>query len=140
MKCSLSMHACAEIRHSTDIVVYGFKTEPLWGEGAGREHWWLDSPAVAIWCRNTTLMAVYSHGGNGRARATGRPYPAGYYQAPPSLYRLEECSDVVLTNLVGQLQFPPFDWNFIAESLSSVGNTTWLLTPHCDRPVLFERT
>ena len=126
-----SSEANMEVRDAFNVDIYSFKSEGEWSDliAHGGRH----SPCVCVWVRNSSRVHVYSHGGNARPPKTGSDYPAGFAQFPPSLYRVTNGStDVILTNLVDQFQFPPeSEWNMVFDDESG-------LTPQCDRPALWK--
>ena len=126
-----SSEANMEVRDAFNVDIYSFKSEGEWSDliAHGGRH----SPCVCVWVRNSSHVHVYSHGGNARPPKTGSDYPAGFAQYPPSLYRITNGStDVILTNLVDQFQFPPeSEWNMVFDDESG-------LTPQCDRSALWK--
>ena len=126
--------ANAEFRNTSHVSIYSFKTEGAWRDmifnGAHA------NPAVGLWVRNSSHFLVSSFGGNMRAMATGKPYPAGFTRRPSSIYRFEASRPLVVANLVDQFQFAPDDdWNFLYERFAGEE----VLTQHCERPVLYKR-
>ena len=136
-----SSEANMEIANSHNVVIYSFKSEGEWRDLIynGGTH----SPCVSVWINNSTNVRIFSHGGNARPPPSGKSYPAGFTQLPPSLYRITGGScNITLTTLVDQFQFGRPDWNMIYDDLGLGGagaGDSGFLTPHCDRPVLYKR-
>ena len=98
------------------------------------------SPCVSVWIHNSSNVRVYAHGGNARPPKAGSRYPKGFAQYPPSLYRITGGScNLTLTTLVDQFQFGRPDWNMIYDEVGGTNKVSPVLTPPCDRPVLYTR-
>lgn len=133
-----SSEANMEVVDAHNVIVYSLKSEGEWRDlfSHGGTH----SPCVTLWIHNSTSVHVFSHGGNARPPATGTAYPSGLAQYPPSLYRVTGGScNVTLTNMVDQFQFGAMDWNMVYEEGASASGNHTVLTPACDRPVLYHR-
>lgn len=121
--------ANTEIRQSQNVRIFGFKSEANF---------------VVLWIRQSKGIYFYGYGGNAAAFPLGQKYPSGYAQYSPSLFRVEDCSDTKLINLVDYPRvaggnqsffagqgFDPHTWSML---LDSSGNFT---TPPMDRPLLY---
>ena len=98
--------AHAEVAHSSNVTVYGSKSE---------------NNFVVIWIRDSDSVVVHGYSGNASPFSNKTRYHAGFIGGPndyrqfmPSLFRVQRSTNVRLANLVGQEGGYTKPSNFIA--------------------------
>ena len=106
-----------------------------------------------LWLNNASDVQLYGYGGNACPRAR---YPAGFAQFLPSLFRIQESTNISLVNLISYEMpttlkqasvpaaleddtatcLPPDQWLSVVEMSHGLNTSTRYL----DRPVLYRRT
>jgi hypothetical protein len=94
-----------EIRDGGAVDIFGMKSEGLY---------------VVMWLRNVTDVNLYGYGGNA---CPGKSYPPGFVQQP-TLFRVDDSSDVSLVNLIS------YD---MASTLALSGTAAGLQVTNSDR-------
>ena len=118
-----------EIRWSSNVQIFGMKSEG-------------DYPV--LWIRDSHNVTLYGYGGQASAFPLNRTYPVGYAQFTPSLFRVENCSDTRLINLVDYPRvgggnqsyfegqgFNPHTWSMVLDVTNNI------TSPPMDRPVIY---
>eukprot|EP00054_Salpingoeca_dolichothecata_P024001 m.162062 g.162062 ORF g.162062 m.162062 type:complete len:292 (+) comp24871_c0_seq1:2611-3486(+) len=114
-----SCDANCEISHSQNVSVFGTKSE---------------GHSPTLWIRDSNHVLHTGHSGNARPPNEGSQYPPGFYQCPPSLFRVERSSNVRLANLWTYFCRPQDKkWNSVYWPQGGAIN----LTRPLERPVLF---
>ena len=121
--------ANSEIRSSTNVSIYGYKSEGNF---------------VVMWIRQSSNVSLYGYGGNAAAYPLTYHYPPGYAQYTPSLFRLEDSHNVHLVNLMDFIRVTggsagsfagegvdPYLWSMVLDV------TRNFHLPPMDRPVLY---
>eukprot|EP00117_Sycon_ciliatum_P043633 scpid60461/ scgid31570/ len=121
--------ANVEIRASSNVSIYGFKSEGNF---------------VAMLFRNSNNTSLYGFGGNAAAFPVTFKYPAGYTQATPSLFRIENCKNLRIANVMDFTRSRGGNATFFAGE--GVDPRLWTMIldqtldryiPPLDRPVLY---
>jgi hypothetical protein len=125
-------NANIEIRGASNIDIFGLKSEGNY---------------TVLWIHDSTSVAVYGYGGDATAFPLDCTYPAGYSQVTPTLFRVDDSTDVRLANLhdrgfitssvdsLAGYGYPPDGWAMVVENTAGLESHTSPL----DRPVLYRR-
>ncbi len=81
--------AMAEIRGSKNIVI---------------DHIKIEGEYLPLWIKNSDNIKVFGNAGNGYSIGFDFNYPTGYTQETPSLYRIENSTNITMANLASTLR------------------------------------
>ena len=122
-----------EIKNSSNIKIFGLKSEG-------------NHPVLLI--KNSSKIHVYGYGGNAAAFESNHTWPTGFANYTPTLFRIENSTEIVLANIIDRGWITQTTQNIFGQGIkpdlwhiiSEINNNTETVIPILERPVLYKIT